>query len=98
MAQHGSISGRARRPISRTIEPPLPTTICFCDSVSTSRSARSPLPELLHFDRDRVGKLFLRQAQRLLAHELGDLHLQRQVGALLLRKYSGPSGSSVTSS
>src|SRR6266566_4052844 len=44
------------------------------------------LPELLHFDGDRVGKLVLRQAQRLLAHELGDLHLHRQVGALLLRE------------
>src|SRR5262245_8307109 len=30
-----SISGRARTPISFTTEPPLPTTICFCDSVST---------------------------------------------------------------
>ena len=27
--------GRARVPISFTTEPPLPTTICFCDSVST---------------------------------------------------------------
>ena len=30
-----SISGRARVPISRTIAPPLPTRICFCESVST---------------------------------------------------------------
>ena len=30
-----SISGRASVPIWRTIEPPLPTRICFCESVST---------------------------------------------------------------
>src|SRR5262249_51133352 len=30
-----SISGRARTPISFTTDPRLPTTICFCDSVST---------------------------------------------------------------
>ena len=36
-----SISGRARVPISLTIEPPLPTRICFCDSVSTRMFARS---------------------------------------------------------
>ena len=42
--------GRARVPISRTIAPPLPTRICFCDSVSTSTVrahdllVRSPRP------------------------------------------------------
>ena len=50
------------------------------------------LAELLHFDRDRVRKLVFRQAQRLLAHELGDLHLDRQVGALLLREVQRPFG------
>ena len=35
LPRSASISGRARVPISRTTRPPLPTTICFCDSVST---------------------------------------------------------------
>src|SRR5439155_5713327 len=34
-----SISGRARVPICLTTEPARPTTICFCDSVSTKRVA-----------------------------------------------------------
>src|SRR6266849_4317878 len=50
------------------------------------------LPELLDFDRDRMRKLVLRQAQRLLAYELADLHLDRQIGALLLRKIERPFG------
>src|SRR6266536_2049971 len=38
-----SISGRARVPICFTTEPPLPITICFCDSVSTKIVARTTL-------------------------------------------------------
>ena len=73
-----SISGRARVPISLITEPPLPTTICFCDSVSTSRCARSDLlVELLDLDRDRVRHLVAREPERLLADQLGDLRPRR---------------------
>ena len=65
--------GRARTPISRIMEPRLPTRICFCDSVSTSTNARSDLVvELVELDRDRVRHLVAGQLERLLADELGD--------------------------
>ena len=64
----------------------LPTRICFCDSVSTRTiGAHDAVLELLDLDRDRVRHLLPRQRERLLADELGDLHLERQVGALLAR-------------
>ena len=46
--------------------------------------------DLLDLDGDRVRHLLLRQPQRLLADELGDLHLERQVGALLAREVERP--------
>ncbi len=49
-------------------------------------------PKLLHFDRNCVGKFVSRQAQRLFAHELGDLHLDREVCSLLLREVQGTFG------
>ena len=70
---------RARVPIFFSIAPPLPMTMAFCDSRSTTTSAEmrtSPavapvgLVELLHLDRRRVRDLLARLEHHLLAHVL----------------------------
>ena len=91
-----STSGRAREPISRTIAPFLPTRMPFCDSVSTSRTARTTFSsDLLDDDHDRVRHLVARQVERLLADHLGDPVLGRQVGGLVEREVERPFGQQV---
>src|SRR6266511_2603590 len=48
--------------------------------------AYDPVTDLLHFHRDRVRHLVLRQPESLLSHELGQLHVDRQIRPLLLRE------------
>src|SRR6188472_323156 len=55
-------------------------------------SLDDPFTELLHLHADRVGQFVFRQAQRLLADQLGDLHLDRKICSLLLREVQGPFG------
>ncbi len=81
-----STSGRARVPICLTTLPARPTTICFCDSVSTNRRPNDLLGQLFDFDRDGVRNLLTRELQRLLADELGDLQLHGEVGPLIRRE------------
>ncbi len=52
--------------------------------------AHDLLVHLLDLDRDRVRHLVPRELERLLAHELGDLEVQRQVGALLAAEVRRP--------
>ena len=82
---------RAAVPTARTIRPPLPTRIPFCDSVSAHTWARDhqqavlALLDLVDLDLDGVRQLLARAQQDLLAHELGEPHLGDMVGVLVRR-------------
>ena len=91
-----SISCRAPLPIALTTRPPLPTTMAFCDSVSTmtlasistsGRSVRSVMDADLHGD--GVRHLFAGATQRLLADQLRHEQLERLVALLALGEVSG---------
>ena len=63
--------GRAQRPISRTIEPPLPIRICFWLSrLGVEADVHAALVDLDELGGERVRHLLAGQPQRLLAHEL----------------------------
>ena len=88
-----SISGRARVPISLDHLPRLAhEDLLLRLGLDEDRRAHDLLAELLDLDRDRVRHLLARQLQRLLAHELGDLRLDREVGPLLGREVQRPLG------
>ena len=83
-------------PISRTMAPFLPTRIPFCDSVSTSSTARTTFSsDLLDDDHDRVRHLVAGQVERLLADHLGDPVLRRHVGGLVEREVERAFGQQV---
>ena len=73
-----SISLRAAVPTARTMLPPAPTRIAFCDSVSAHTRARDDeqavlaLLDLVDLDLDRVRQLLARAQQHLLADQLGE--------------------------
>ena len=75
-------------PIALIMRPPAPTTIPFCDALSTQISARtraSPargLLDLLDDDLHGVGHLLESAPDHRLAHELGQQQLARLIGAL----------------
>ena len=79
-----SISGRARVPIFFTIEPPLPTTICFCESVSTKIVARTTFSPSSSTSTEIACGTSSRVSWSAFSRiELGDLQLGREVGALV---------------
>ena len=92
--------GRACIPILRTTEPPLPTRIVFCDSVSTIHGcAHDLLVDLLDVGGDRVRHLLAGQEERLLADQLRDLLLDGEIGALVgAGSTAGPRAAGATSS
>ena len=66
--------------------------------LDVDEGAHAVVLELLDLDRDRVRDLLARQLERLLADDLGDALLEREVGRLPAGKYAGPSGRSETRS
>ena len=65
----------------------------FWDSVSTNEDrVHAALLELLDLDADRVRHLLPCERERLLAHELRDPRLEREVGRLALAEVERPFG------